>query len=154
MGLWETMMAFAVIGWERVNVMTSVLLYVDTCMHILYSTVQWIIPLLVTFGQATYRCKEVAASNWSVDLCRNSATGTKLKRHDHNKVAAFSVWPFEMTGTSMHFTVQTCLRVHPHSVWFDSARVGLLVGFLAWFLTYLPWLFLDDEYDGMPLWVQ
>ena len=37
----------------------------------------------------------------------------------------------------------------PCSVWFNSARVGLIVGFVAWFVNYFPHFFVD--YDGISL---
>ena len=40
---------------------------------------------------------------------------------------------------------------HPHSVWFDSSRVGLIVGFVAWFANFLPFMILQPMYQDLPL---
>ena len=37
------------------------------------------------------------------------------------------------------------------SVWFDDSRLGLMAGFIFWFLTYFPHLFLAFYYDTLPL---
>jgi ATP-binding cassette subfamily A (ABC1) protein 3 len=37
------------------------------------------------------------------------------------------------------------------SVWFNTARVGLLVGFLGWFMNYVPYLFVPGQYDNLDL---
>lgn len=39
----------------------------------------------------------------------------------------------------------------PPSVWFDSSRVGLIVGFVAWFVNYFPFLFLPGRYETLSL---
>ena len=38
-----------------------------------------------------------------------------------------------------------------YSVWFDSSRVGFIVGFVAWFVNYFPFLFLATRYDDLSL---
>jgi len=37
------------------------------------------------------------------------------------------------------------------SVWFDSARVGLIVGFVAWFANFFPILFLQSRFNTLSL---
>ena len=37
------------------------------------------------------------------------------------------------------------------SVWFDDSRLGLMAGFIFWFLTYFPHLFFAFYYDTLPL---
>jgi ATP-binding cassette subfamily A (ABC1) protein 3 len=37
------------------------------------------------------------------------------------------------------------------SVWFNSARIGLLVGFLGWFVNYLPYVFVPGRYQTLSL---
>ena len=37
------------------------------------------------------------------------------------------------------------------SVWFNSARVGLIVGFVAWFINYFPFLFIPQRYTRLSL---
>ncbi|CAI7993840.1 ATP-binding cassette sub-family A member 3, partial [Geodia barretti] len=37
------------------------------------------------------------------------------------------------------------------SVWFNTARVGLLVGFLGWFMNYVPYLFVPGQYNNLDL---
>ena len=37
------------------------------------------------------------------------------------------------------------------SVWFNSARVGLVVGFVAWFVNYFPFLFIPQNYTRLTL---
>ena len=38
-----------------------------------------------------------------------------------------------------------------YSVWFNSSRLGMIAGFVFWFLTYFPHLFLAQFYDTLPL---
>ena len=40
-----------------------------------------------------------------------------------------------------------------YSVWFNTARVGLVVGLLGWFLNFLPYLFVPARYDTLSLYV-
>ncbi|CAI8053623.1 ATP-binding cassette sub-family A member 3 [Geodia barretti] len=37
------------------------------------------------------------------------------------------------------------------SVWFNSARIGLLIGFLGWFVNYLPYIFVPGRYQTLSL---
>ena len=37
------------------------------------------------------------------------------------------------------------------SVWFNSARVGLIVGFVVWFVNYFPFLFIPQNYSRLNL---
>ena len=37
------------------------------------------------------------------------------------------------------------------SVWFNSARVGQIVGFVAWFVNYFPFLFIPQNYSRINL---
>lgn len=40
------------------------------------------------------------------------------------------------------------------SVWFDSSRVGFIVGFVAWFVNYFPFLFIPMRYETLGLGVK
>ena len=46
------------------------------------------------------------------------------------------------------FSVSVCSIC---SVWFNVARVGLLVGFLGWFINYLPYFFISPRYSMISL---
>jgi ATP-binding cassette subfamily A (ABC1) protein 3 len=37
------------------------------------------------------------------------------------------------------------------SVWFSSARIGLMAGFILWFVAYFPYLFIVPYYDTLPI---
>lgn len=39
------------------------------------------------------------------------------------------------------------------SVWFNDSTIGLMAGFIFWFLTYFPHFFLAFYYDSLPLYV-
>ena len=40
-----------------------------------------------------------------------------------------------------------------YSVWFSSARIGLMAAFIIWFVAYLPYTFMSPQYDNLSLWV-
>lgn len=54
--------------------------------------------------------------------------------------------------TCIHYFIYRCLS--SCSVWFDNAQVGQLMGFLAWFLNYLPLLYLRVAGVTAPTWVK
>lgn len=57
----------------------------------------------------------------------------------------------------MKYPTQTkSLQNHlsPGSVWFNSAQVCFVVGFLAWFINYIPSLLLALRYSDLSLWVE
>ena len=45
------------------------------------------------------------------------------------------------------------LYVYIYSVWFNTARVGLVVGLLGWFLNFMPYLFVSARYATLGLYV-
>ena len=53
------------------------------------------------------------------------------------------------TRPSMHNIPN--ISLYHCSVWFNSARIGLIAGFLAWFMNYFPFVFILLRYDNLPL---
>lgn len=44
-----------------------------------------------------------------------------------------------------------CSIIFIYSVWFNTARGGLVAGLLGWFLNYVPYLFVPASYTTLNL---
>lgn len=44
-----------------------------------------------------------------------------------------------------------CFFFVSFSVWFSSARIGLMAAFIVWFVAYLPYTFMAPNYESLSL---
>ena len=133
-------------GWYK-----SWIYMYSACMYVMY-----MYCLLLPSNQSFFRLTCIFGKRMGVADCKIG----QLRKEANSKQILWCIRPcisctpnylylapYPLYPSSLH----SLLSLSLYSVWFNTGRVGLLVGLLGFFLSYVPYMFVPNRYTSLSL---